>query len=280
MFKRSLTAAVLAVLTVAPGLCAASADYKVWFDNADAPLGVEVGDITLGNQKYHPPAWACGRRIFGPDHYYWVGEFNNIIQSGDLSSDLNVWMGRPGCNQPLAVKRKSDGYEYVPPLGRHYLRISGAHASLWMNKDGTWPVCGAACSPPAVFKAAVASIDWSSAALVLQAAQDGVRNGSAGAQQARLRLADGLQRTASLQARVAAAVAERRRANWGTLETSVRVLEDHALRLLAEAAAQQDGCRRHWEAGRPADGALACAAARDALALAQRSLQSILDEVR
>lgn len=269
---------IATALVAAAGVASAASSYKVWFDIANAPLGVQVGDITLGNAKYVPPAWACGRRIVDPDTYAWRGQTGSVIDDGNFTESVNVWMGLPGCGKPLAVAKVSNGSVYTPPEGRHYMQIYGATASLWIDKNGTWPSC-MGCVVPGGFKALSADLDWDAAAMVLGAAQEGVLGGSAGALQARLRLDDAAQRIQSLASRAAQAVTERRRASFGTLETSVRALEDAALAALAQAAEQQARCRSHWEAARPADGAVACSGAQDAVQLARRALQSVVDEV-
>lgn len=277
---------VLAATALAAACATASAaqDYKLWFDTANAPLGVQVGDITRGLSLYPPPAWACGRRVTNPDNYAFRGATGSIVQnaqgidqSGNLNTDVHLWMNR--CGKSVSVERV-DGAVIAALQGTHYAEISGATGSYWVDGNGDNHHCGVDCVAPVGFKALALAPAWHAASLVLDAARDGVLGGSGGALQARLRLDDALQRIQALQQRTAQAVSERRRSSFGSLELPVRSREDAALAALALATAQQDQCRRQWLALRPADGALACSSARDALQAAQLALRSVLDEVR
>lgn len=279
----------LLVATALVAACsAASADqsYKLWFDNANAQLGVQVGDITRDSTLFsnnNAPAWACGLRIANPDDYAFRGAYgsvvvvNNVNQSGKLNTDVHLWMNR--CGKSVSVERV-DGNVITTPQGSHYADISGATAGYWVDANGDNHHCGVDCVAPVGFKALAQAPEWHAAGLVLDAARVGVLGGSGGSLQARLRLDDALQRIQALQQRAAQVVTERRRSSFGSLELSARAREDAALAALAQATAQQDQCRRQWLALRPADGALACSAARNALLTAQNALRSVLDEVR
>ena len=278
---KSLLAAT--ALVAACSAASADQDYKLWFDNANAPLGVQFGDITRGQSLYQAPAWACGRRIANPDHYAFRGAYgsvvvvNNVNQSGNLNTDVHLWMNR--CGKSVSVELVGGNVIAAPP-GSHYADITGATGSYWVDANGDNHHCGVDCVAPVGFKALAQAPEWHAAGLVLDAAQVGVLGGSGGALQARLRLDDALQRIQALQQRTAQAVTERRRSSFGSLELPVRSREDAALAALAQATAQQDQCRRQWLALRPADGALACSAAGNALLTAQNALRSVLDEVR
>lgn len=282
---KSLLAAT--VLVAACSAASADQDYKLWFDNANAPLGVQLGDITRGQSLYHPPAWACGRRVTNPDHYAFRGAYGSIVQvngidqSGNLNADVHLWMNRCGKSVSVeVVNGNGNGNVIAAPQGTHYADITGATGSYWVDANGDNHHCGVDCVAPVGFKALAQAPAWHAAGLVLDAAGVGVLGGSGGALQARLRLDDALQRIQALQQRTAQAVTERRRSSFGSLDLPVRSREDAALAALAQATAQQDQCRRQWLAQRPADGAVACSAARNALQTAQNALRSVLDEVR
>lgn len=275
---------IAAALSSACGAALAGQDYKLWVDIANAPLGVQVGDITIGNSKYTPPAWACGRRIANPDHYAFRGQYGSIVQNaqgvnqaGDLNGDVHLWMNR--CGKSVSVERVVGG-EIATPIGTHFAEIDGASGSYWVDGNGDNHHCGAACVAPVGFKTLTMAPDWHAATLVLDAALEGVLGGSAGAPKARLRLDDAMQRIQALQQRTTQAVVERRRINFSSLEMPVRAAEDIALAALGQAVSLQDQCRRHWLALRPADGAVACSAAQDALRTAQATLKTVIDEVR
>ena len=275
---------VASALIAACGAALASQDYKLWIDTANAPLGVQVGDITIGNSKYTPPAWACGRRIVNPDNYAFRGQYGSIVQNAqgedqaaDLNGDVHLWMNR--CGKSVSVEKVVGG-SIATPNGTHFAEIDGATGSYWVDANGDNHHCGVDCVAPVGFKTLTLAPAWHAAALVLDAAREGVLGGSAGAVKARLRLDDSMQRIQALQQRAVLAVVERRRISFGSLEMPVRSAEDIALAALAQAVNLQDQCRRHWLALRPADAAVACSAAQDVLQTAQRTLQSVVDEVR
>lgn len=287
MIKSLLAATALAA---ACSTAWADQDYKLWFDNANAQLGVQVGDITRGAALFsanNAPAWACGRRVTNPATYAFLGVFgsvvvvNNVNQSGNLDTDVHLWMNRCGKSVSVeAVNGNGNGNVIAAPLGTHSANITGASSSYWVDANGDNHHCGVDCVAPGGLKALVQAPDWHAAGLVLDAARVGVLGGSGGTLQARLRLDDALQRIQALQQRTAQAVTDRRRSSFGSLEQSARAREDTALAALALATTQQDQCRRHWLALRPADGAVACSAAHNALQTAHNALRSVLDEVR
>lgn len=275
--QRFHTLIAAAVLAAAP---LARADYQVWYADSDQYLGITAGDVTNDGAKLVPPPWACGVRIVDPDHYKWIGDYGNVIQSSNLNENLHIWLGIAGCNKPLKVETQSHSVTYAPVEGTHYGEVDGASGSLWINKDGTYPTCGGTCTPANAYKAAVTAPDWSSLATVMVAAQDGVRGGSAGATQAQLRLDDATQRTAALQSTLAKVVSERRRSHWGAIETSVRSLEDQSMQALATAATRTADCRRGWQGGHASDAALACADAQRAVRLGETLMHIALDQAR
>lgn len=271
------TVATLAVLGA--GLAAPTAhaaDYRLWFDNADAPIGVVPGDITAGNGKLQPPAWGCGLRVLMPTNFRFQGEFFNDIEAGDLDNDVILWTAACGGTRGMHKVPYGTGLQAVTPPGVHRLEVSGSYGSYWVNKDGARPSCNG-CAFPGGFKTLAGHIHWVVASSVLQTARDAIVEGRT--RVAQPRLVDALARVVSLHQRTASAVTDRRRTPFADFEPLIRSLEDRAMASLQTAQTLADACQRNWQAGRNADAFAACQRADEAVADAAAALRMAVVQV-
>ena len=242
MFTLSLL--TLAVLGVAAN--ASAAIYEVWYLDDDSFYN--LGDVTVGGVKFVPPAWACSIKIYWPDHYYWLGEVFNVIESGDLNQHVTVSLPRPGCPVDGAATDENggvvvrEGNTEIPfELGTHVLRIVGNEdmALNWLDENGSNHACGFGCATLPVgftyLKAKSAQLnglgytfDWQQTKLLLPVFQK-VREAAA-------RMSRNMRTLLSMDLGVPGQIAMRRRSNLGDWEAGVRALEDAALARLGEAA--------------------------------------------
>lgn len=247
MMRRALTRAIftfslmtLAVLGISAN--ASAAIYEIWYLDDDSFYN--LGDVTVGGVKFVPPAWACTLKIYWPDHYYWLGEVFNVIESGDLNQHVTVSLPRPGCPVDGAATDENggvvvrEGNTEIPfELGTHVLRITGNEdmALNWLDENGSNHACGFGCATlPLGFTYLKAKIqldglgytfDWQQTKLLLPKVQK-VREAAAHMRQ----------QITLLSMDVARQTAIRRGSNLGDWEAGVRVLEDAALARLGEAA--------------------------------------------
>jgi hypothetical protein len=231
---------VLGVWAVSSARASAMVDYKIWWfdDNND---WFQEGDVSVAGVKLNPPAWACAIRFYSPSYYRWVDTNENTLPepegSADFFQDVRIHLPRPGCPESEIVVKLLDGTVIphpVEPIAASYLRIYTDGAINWLDADGSNHACGFACVAPVgltylKLKATVAVVtdgildvqgtmlDPSRHARVLDAFP---------AVRTRLRALD-----ADIQKQIAA----RRQYNLGDREASIRLLEDAALRKLADA---------------------------------------------
>ena len=244
--RRSLmrTIFTLSLLTMALlGVSAqASADvYRIWYYDDDFNT-YAAGDFTVGWVKVAPPVWACSIKIYWPDHYYWFGDYDVILEDGDLDPHVTVSLPRQGCpsdgatdeNGGIVVRQGNTEIPFV--LGTHYLEITGNDdlAFNWLDANGSNHPCGAACATPSVFKYGKVTysqlnglgrtFNRQGTKLLLPAVQE-------------VREAAALMKTtlAALDAEVRGQIAIRRRSNLGDREASVRALENAALTMIGDA---------------------------------------------
>ena len=166
MMKRSLTRATISLTLLTPALVgvpaqANAAQYRIWYYDADFNT-YDHGDVSVGWVKFVPPAWACSVKIYWPDHYFWSGEYENILDSGDLNQHVTVSLPRPGCpvdgattpeNGGIVVREGNTEIPFVS--GTHYLEITGnADLALnWLDENGSNHACGFGCATaPVGFK--------------------------------------------------------------------------------------------------------------------------------
>lgn len=246
--KRSLTRtiftlslAMLALLSVAANASAAA--YRVWY--YDDNSFYNLGDVSVGGVKFVPPAWACTLKIYWPDHYYWVGDYADILESGNLNQNVTVSLPRPGCPEDGATTDENGGIvvregntEIEFELGTHYLEIEGDEllALNWLDENGSNHACGFGCATAPVglkylgaksyqLLSVGRNFEWQQPTLLLPVVPK-VREAAS-----RMR-----QQITLLSMDVSRQIAIRRRSNLGDWEAGVRVLEDAALARLGEAA--------------------------------------------
>jgi hypothetical protein len=240
IFTLSLT--MLAVLSVSAH--ASATEYRVWYYDDDFNT-YDTGDFSVGWVKVVPPWWACSVKIYWPDHYFWSGEYENVLESGDLVQHVTVSLPRPGCPIDGAATDENSGIvvrhgntEIPFELGTHYLAITGNEdmAFNWLDENGSNHACGFGCATaPVGFKYLKAkyskldglgrTADGQRKMLLLPAVQM-VREAAARMQTT----------LAGLDAEVRSQIAIRRRSNLGEREAGVRALEDAALAMLGDAA--------------------------------------------
>ena len=157
--RRSLmrTIFTLSLLTMALlGVSAhASAEvYRVWYYDDDFNT-YAAGRLQRRMGQGRATGWACSIKIYWPDHYYWFGDYEVILESGDLDQHVTVSLPRPGCpidgaatdeNGGIVVR---EGNTEIPfALGTHYLEITGNDdlAFNWLDENGSNHACGAGCA--------------------------------------------------------------------------------------------------------------------------------------
>lgn len=254
----------------------------------DPDFGHPYGQQTdNGGTPYVFPAWACGRRYFSPTSYQWIGEYGNEISSGEFSGDVHAWLPpRPGCTtrdefreqdgyhwtETFRVESKSGDTVYSPPLGRHYLVIHSNYGGYWINDSGGWPACD--CALPLPFAAlAKGFAPWTRVA-------EGFGRVASLPPSAGVTLADRARRDLQdLQARLASALAARRQTQLGTLEDTVRALEDRSSSSLANAARLGEQCRRNAAAAATDAAYRSCNEAAGAVRMARAALAVVADEL-
>ena len=238
----TLSLAALALVGVSTN--ASAATYRVWYYDDDFNT-YSPGDVSVGWVKFVPPWWACTLKIYWADHYAWIGDYSNVIASGDPLHDVTVSLPRPGCpedgaatdeNSHIVVRDGNTEIEFES--GTHYLEITGDElmALNWLDENGSNHACGFGCATaPVGFKylgakgyqliSAGRSFDWQQTMLLLPAMQK-VREAAA-----RMR-----QQITLLSMDIPGQIAIRRRSNLGDWEAGARALEDAALARLAEAS--------------------------------------------
>lgn len=222
---------------------AASAEYKVWYDDNINGF-YEYGAISAGNTKLVPPAWACGMRFTNPDYYRWVGDIPYV--SGDFTRNVHVWIPKPGCPQPaqILIEYQDHSRTFSPAPNTHYFGITTHAAANWINAQGKIPACN--CLPNFDYK--VASPSWK----VLPLSFDDVKaqvldpNRRSTAHIALRALRNEVDR---LGTELEGQIALRRRTNLPDREASVRALEDGAARHIALATIHLDNAMMQLSAG-------------------------------
>jgi hypothetical protein len=220
-----------------------AAEYRIWY--YDDNSFYNHGDVSVGGVKFLPPVWACTLKIYWPDHYYWVGDYADILESGNLDQNVTVSLPRPGCPEDGAATDENGGIvvregntEIEFESGTHYLAIEGDEllALNWLDENGSNHACGFGCATgPTGFtylngkSVQLASLgsnfEWQQTKLLLPVAQK-VREAAA-----RMR-----QQITLLSMDVSRQMAIRRRSNLGAWEPGIRTLEDAAMARLGEAA--------------------------------------------
>jgi hypothetical protein len=230
----------MGLLGAAPTPAFAMMDYRIWYYD-DVYDTFEEGDVSIGNELLTPPAWACSIKLYDPSYYRWVGEYHNTLESDDLYHDVTVRLPRPGCPSNAVVVE--DGDDVIPfELGAHFLEISSHYNYVWLDEDGSNHACGFGCATLAedfiyrlydheifAFEQAIGGIK---STLLATSRQPTAREG----------LAAATVQLKALDTAIRKQVATRRRTNLGDRETSIRALEDAALRNLSETARRLAEC--------------------------------------
>src|SRR5262245_23969945 len=242
-FTRTIFTLSLMTLSVLGSSANASAAiYEIWYLDDDSFYN--LGDVTVGGVKFVPPAWACSIKIYWPDHYYWLGEFFDVIESDDLDNHVTVSLPRPGCPEDGAATDENggvvvrEGNTEIPfESGTHVLRIVGNDdmALNWLDENGSNHACGFGCATLKLgftyLKAKLqldgleGMFDWQQTKLLLPAPQ-----------KVREAVIPMKTTVAGLDAEIRQQIALRRRSNLGDWEAGVRALEDAALAMLSDAA--------------------------------------------
>src|ERR1043166_7862273 len=126
-------------LLVSSNRAFASGNYRIWYygyDEWDA-----YGDVSVGDDKYTPPAWACSIKFYGPYYYDWVENTGGSNGSDNFDHDVRVYLPRPGCpDQEIIVM---DGNTEIPyELGSPYLDIFTDYGFSWLDANGSNHACG------------------------------------------------------------------------------------------------------------------------------------------
>ncbi|HJU39871.1 MAG TPA: hypothetical protein VJ724_09885 [Tahibacter sp.] len=241
--KNLLATSLGALLALAASAANATAEYKVWhYVSPDTLLDVQPGDITAGNVKLTPPAFACGIRFNMPAYWDWSDTTGN----GNFNKDVFVWIPKAGCPYPndIVVEYTDHSQTFAYKVGNEYRSIFTNYGKNWVNAQGKVPPCN--CIPNFPYK--ISAAKWESLAPDFDRLKADVRNP---AQPARAQI---LARTmlatlSSLATEAAGRVELRRRTPLSDREAAVRALEDGALRKLATAQAHMNTAFNRLSAG-------------------------------
>lgn len=262
---------ILAALASTPARASSMVQYKIWYfdDNFD---WFEEGDVSVGNVKLDPPAWACAIRFYDPSYYQFVDTYENMIESADFFQDVRVYLPNPGCPESEVVIKLVDGTLIPYEIGASYLEISTFGAFNWLDADGSNHACGFACVGadsltyfPADHEIVGlrSSIDSVQGTLFVPWLQTVVPTSIAA-------LYD---RTRQLENETRKQVSARRRYDLGERESSVRALEDAAIRKLVEAGRKLEESGRLALGWRMPEAFVAAETGSDGVAAAQQLLR-------
>jgi len=279
-------ALVAGVCAAAPPRALAQVEYRLWF--YDENQLHQMGDLTAGsNGPLVPPSWACGLRFYDIHFQRYADIYGGTVDDDDQSEQITVWLDKNGCppgltlilddeEQPLPVD--FDGV-YPSWLEIWVPEDPPTYGVRWIDADGGWPICGACTDAGEVtdfvkhthgFYGPLSASNTIAALLL-----DTRRQSTLGPAVAVL-AAD----TERLRLAVSREIATRRQVPLADLETTVRALEDAALRAAADAKRKFDSSASYARVARYADASIAAAAGRRWLEAAQgllRELQIRLD---
>jgi hypothetical protein len=241
--KNLLAASLGTLLSLAATGANAMAEYKVWhYVSPDTLLDVAPGDITLGNSKLTPPAFACGMRINLPAYWDWSDTSGN----GNFSKDVFVWIPKAGCPYPndIVVEYTDHSQTFSYKVGNEYRSIFTNYGKNWVNAQGKVPSCG--CVPNFPYK--ISGAKWASLDPDFDRLKADLRN-PAQPTRALVETRTLLATLSSLATEAAGRVELRRRTNLPDREAAVRSLEDAALRKLAVAQAHMNTAMDRLSAG-------------------------------
>lgn len=274
-------ALVAGVYAAAPPLASAQVEYRLWFyDEAQIR---QMGDLTAGsNGPMVPPSWACGLRFYDIHFQRYADSYGNTVDDSDQAEQVTVWLDRPGCppgltlilddeQQPLPVD--FDGV-YPSWLEVWVPEDPPTYGVRWIDTNGNWPSCGpctAADDATDFVKHTHGfygplSASNTIAALLLDARRQTKLGPVVAA------LAAGTER---LRLAVSREIVTRRHVPLADLETTVRALEDAALRAAADAKRKFDSSASYAGVARYADASMAAAAGRRSLEAAQGLLREL-----
>jgi hypothetical protein len=224
---------------------AAFAEYRAWFAPWDYVGDFQPGDISEGFSEMVPPDEACGLRISTPSYYAWTDDVDGIITSHDLYQDVIIWIDNPGedCTESFSVTKADMSATFSPPGGGAVsIEIHTNYGAYWVNKDGYYLfTCGDACDGPDEFAIPPQDI-WSTLTASAFADVSGSTIDPRRQSRAFSAIADLALRVGELRTLLENRIVTRRRAPLGGLESSVRGLEDAAVRTLAAARTAADTC--------------------------------------
>ena len=274
-FRLLQRAALALALTTAAA--AGATDFKYW--DLDDNGFFQAADLSLGNAKITPPAWACGRRFFSGAGITWTGETEDVILHQDIGNAVNVYVNRPaaGSGPRPRVENHPAMTEIAKQIGTHYLRIEPSNGGHWFDRFGKWPACNH-CALPGGFTTLVDDKRWVALDKTFQAQLE--RAGKNTDHPDWIVIESMSPPTGRLQQSVAAEVSRRRLTLLGSIESSVRELEDLALSSMNQAQTQLEACRVAQAAGARGEAYKACSLARQAVLLAHTALRTVRDEVR
>jgi hypothetical protein len=223
----------------------AFAEYRAWFAPWDYVGDFQPGDISEDFSEMVPPDEACGLRISTPSYYAWTDDGDGIIASHDLYQDVIIWIGNPGadCTESFSVTKADMSATFSPPGGGAVsMEIHTNYGAYWVNKNGYYLfTCGDACVGPDEFTIPPQDI-WSTLTASAFADVSGSTIDPRRQSRAFSAVADLALRVGELRTLLQNRIVTRRRTPLGGLESSVRGLEDAAVRTLAAARTAADTC--------------------------------------
>jgi hypothetical protein len=250
------------VLSTSP----AFAEYRAWFAPWDYVGDFQPGDISEDFTEMVPPDEACGLRISDPSYYAWRNDVDGVVASHDLYQDVIIWIDNPGadCPESFSVTKADMSATFSPPnSGAVSMAIYTNYGAYWVNKNGYYLYTCGGCAGPNDFTLPFDDI-WSVLATSFTNVSGSIRDPR---RQSRVfsAVADLSLRVGQLQTLLRDRIAARRRTLLGGLESSVRSLEDAAVRTLAAARTAADTCATFVQKGFYSESFVACTAAERAV---------------
>ena len=245
------------------------ASYRAWYSPWDYIGDFQPGDVSEEFTEMFPPAVACGMRIKNPSTYRWTNDEDDTVTdqdgnwyNGTMYKDVIIWLDNPGCSRSFSVTTWDEMTTYsLPPVGAVSIEIFTSYGAYWVNDNGYYLYTCGACKGPDDEAVLPPDDEWSlPAASGLKAVSAALIDPRRQTDAASV-IASLSHEVAQLQPFLQKRIVDRRRVRLGSLEASVRSLEDAAVQALAEARTSAAACETLARQSAYTDSFVACTTA-------------------